>query len=495
MSRLDERANNRANADAWSPSPNASGDKESLIVAFIGNDPIAGEIALAGLALLGPGILDTVLERAGSPGQNKIRCRKLCAKLGPGAIPILINAVRTGSWGAKLAAAPCFSAFRGNQTAASELYKLLKLNDFDVQRLAIEALGNVGDDGCRWNLVRLALYDNLDSEYNEDSEPNRYSLGKLYSYVVEALTRFFAQTGERSHLDLIEDFIEKCVDRNFTFIHGAFETALEDMTPMAADALIVKWLNHDQPRYREIALQGLAHLRLKRTLPAIADVLLNAQEQADINRSAGIALGAFGGTHAARSLADALKSHAIGPGVHWAFSTLYAFPIEWGDPSDNVQSALASESEVHQQMLLSLGWRGNMSFRDELEKQLNDAEPFIRGTSSLALAHLQGAAAVDLLHYAPEEAANEWDRVFALCALVHAGQKGRGDALHGALRNFPLLPNLRPCWKREVISAMAYADADQTRAQLWAEIAGEPLARILAETDELRAANAANRPR
>jgi hypothetical protein len=76
-----------------------------------------------------------------------------------------------------------------------------------------------------------------------------------------------------------------------------------------------------------------------------------------------------------------------------------------------------------------------------------------------------------------EGGSSELERTLALAALIHAGRENLGDSLHAELRQFPQLHMLRRCWKREVLSAAAIACGQRT-AQLWAEIAGEPLARV-----------------
>lgn len=464
---------------------------ELNVRAFLGKDPVAGNAVIPKLAAHGPEILDTLLERADSSRQVAIRLRKLCALLGASAVPRLLNAIRNGSWDTKLRAAPCFAALQGEWSAKNGLYDLLKVRDFDVQRLAIEAVGHLGYRDIRLSIVRLASYDSLDEDGYSITD---YAFGKLYAYAIEALARLFAKSGDRETIEYLTDFSLLSAGRKDWFhVDMSIEDGFEDLTPAAADGLINTWLRHKEQHLRIHALNGLARLRLQRTLPAIASVLSDALEDDKVQREAGIALGGFGSSAAARSLADLLNRDPGGPGIIWAFSTLYAQPIEWPDCSRQIASALESDDEVRQQMRLSLGWRGDVSVRSAIEKGLSEQDDFVRGTSALALAHLLGPGALEALYDLADEAANEWERVFILSAQTHAGMKGRGDGLHAALQQFNLLQRLRPVWKREILSAMALADGSTRRAELWAEIAGERLDRILAQVDVLRRARGIER--
>ena len=150
--------------------------------------------------------------------------------------------------------------------------------------------------------------------------------------------------------------------------------------------------------------------------------------------------------------------------------------------------ALSSGGKVRQQMLLSLGWRGVDFIRSAIDEGFSKDDHFVRGTSALALAHLCGSDALNILTDCADEAANAEERVFMLAAQIHAGASGRGDALHNELQQFKAFDWLPPIWKREILSAMALADGDNRRAEPWAEVAGERLDRILAQVRELRAA-------
>jgi HEAT repeat protein len=460
----------------------ATGIVEPDIQVFLGEDPVAGNAVIAKLAARGPDILDILLERADASKQVTIRLRKLCALLGTSAVPRLVSAIRDGSWNAKSRAAPCFAAFAGQQSAKNELYKLLEVSDFDVQRLAVEALGHFGYDALQWDIERLAKHDTVDVIRDmDDAIVNEYSFGKLYTYVIEALARFFSKNGDVNTIKHLTEFSLFSAEqkRDWFYVDMSIERGFEDLTPGASDGLVKEWLRHSEQHFRVHALGGLARLRLQRTLPAISSVLSNASEESNVQREAGIALGGFGSSAAARSLVDLLNRNLGGPGIIWAFSTLYAQPVEWPDCSCQIASALESDDEVRQQMRVSLGWRGDVSVRPAIEIGLSEQDHFVRGTSALALAHLLGPGAIDALNNLADEAANEWERVFMVTAQIHAGMKGRGEALHVALQQFKLLQLLRPVWRREILSAMALADGNTRRAELWAEIAGESLDRLL----------------
>jgi HEAT repeat protein len=326
---------------------------EPDIQSFLGKDPLAGNAVIPKLAAHGPEILDVLLESADGSRQVAIRLRKLCTLLGASAVPHLLNAIRDGSWTAKSRAAPCFAAFRGEHSANNGLYNLLKMEEFDIQRLAIEAVGYVGYEAIRSNIVRLASYDSLN---HDDVTINDYPFGKLYSYTIEALARLFAKSGDKATIEYLTGFSLLSAERKgWLYVDMSIERGFEDLTPAAADGLIDEWLRGKEQHLRIHALSGVARLRLRRTLPAIASVLSDEAENNDVRREAGITLGAIGSSAAAQNLADVLIRTPENPAINWAFSTLYAHPIEWPDCSRHIASALASDAETRQQMLLSLG--------------------------------------------------------------------------------------------------------------------------------------------
>jgi hypothetical protein len=468
------------------PPISPTADTARAISDFVGRDPVAGEAALGVLAGVGPNVLNDILRQTSVSYQQTIRLKKLCAQFGPAAIPQLLDAIQNGDWQLKCRAAPCFSAFRGNNVAANGLYQLLKVRDFDVQRLAIAAIGHLGDDNPRWAIVRLAKYDNLDRDPSDITPVYRYSLGKLHTYVLEALMRFFGKTGDVEILKEIEQFAEVCSEQGYgSHISGSIRQAREDLTPVAADGLVNTWLPHEAQQFREYAIDCLAHLRLRRTMSSLVGVLRNSREVGELRQSAAIALGAVDNIHAARCLAKLLEENPQCEYVDWAFSTLYRQPIRWPGSSRYIDSALSSTGEVRQQMLVSLGWRRATTFQTVIEEGLHGTDPFNRGTCALALAHLLGHDAIDALAHSGDEAASEIERVFAVTAQIHAGMAARGDALHKALEEVHL-PMLRPFWQREVLSAMFFADGNASRAQLWAEIANEDLDATISEVRALR---------
>jgi hypothetical protein len=454
------------------------------IAAFAGIDPVRGEAALVGVVAAGPGVLDAVLRRATSAPQHRIRLKKLCAQLGEPAIPHLLDAIRNGPWGVKLNAAPCFAAFRGDKAAQEGLRALLQEWDFDIRRLAIEGIGYAGYSDIREDLVQLAKYDELNIEGDDYSMEkvspiSDYSMGKLSSYVIEALLRSFTQEIHPAQIEHFEQFAELCLkERQDHLVDFAIERAIKDLTPRAADVLVARWLRHEQQRYRMFALSIIADRRLQGTIEEVISVLLNPDEDEDVRRTAGITLGEMASDGAAHGLAMALTDDLITPGIDWAFSTLYAHPIAWPDCSLQIKSALSSSAEIRQGMLLSLGLRREMNFRQDIERGLFSNDPYLRGTSGLAFAHLLGPEALDMLKERGNDAKNDVERVFALSAQIHAGCNSCADALDEALQGFQPLGVLRLCWKRQVLWAMVRADHGSLRSQLWVEIAGETMADI-----------------
>jgi hypothetical protein len=116
-----------------------------------------------------------------------------------------------------------------------------------------------------------------------------------------------------------------------------------------------------------------------------------------------------------------------------------------------------------------------------MEAGLASQNPFARGTSALALSRLLGNEAYNILDGRDREASDDLERTLVLSAQIISGDLSRGLDLDAALQRIDVLPLLRRCWKREILSALALAQDCQRRAELWAEIAGDELPRLQSE--------------
>lgn len=458
------------------PGPAASKTLEDLVSDFLGADPVAGDDAIDTLAKGGPDQLRALLRQTNTERQHIIRMRKLSARIGSDAMPVLIEAIRDGTWGEKLRAAPCFTEFTGFE-ANNALYQLLEKQDFDVQRLAIEATGHAGySSDIRWNLVRLAKYDDLQREYHGI---NDYSFGKLSEYVVEALARGFARTGDPSELEHLGKFMELCAEKGRGgYAETAFGRAFEDLTPAAADALIACWLPRPDGPYARLALRGLGRLRLRRASVAAVSYLFDGRD--DVSEAAGICLGNTGCDTVARKLAEALGANTTNTGTAWAFSMLYSRDTDWPNGEQYLAELLPGNSEIAGRMLVSAAQRRPEAVLDKARHGLADIDSYYRGASALATAWARPADAKDLLGQADDEASNALERLFIIAAQVLAGLRDRGQALNEALKATPLWPLLEPFWRLQVLAAVQLSGLDQRYAKLWAEISRDNTTRTQA---------------
>nr|KZA98539.1 hypothetical protein A4A59_27045 [Rhizobium leguminosarum] len=453
---------------------------------FLGTDPIKGEEALGELAAHGASIITRLLqEGTGRFGvQQTLRMRKLCTLIGQDALTPLIDAIRSGEWHVKTAAAPCFSAFEKRNSAAQHaLFELLKNSEFDTRRLTIEASGYAGySSNIRWELARLAKFDKLYTE-DENADIYDYSFGKLFSYVCEALARGFALTGDESELTHLMEFYELCVRLGKGWsAENSIENGLNSLKPVAADSLLKDWLLQPDGPYTKLALTALGQLRNQRTVSAVASRLFDQRD--DISLSAGVCLGYIGSSMTARLVAEAFESGSYNSGGFWAASMLYGYGNDWPAEKHLVDTALTGYSEVAGQMLVSLALRNGEAAVDRAKRGLTHSDPYARGYSALALAWARPSNASQLLRHADDEAANELEKTFAISAQILAGSYERGDELHEALRSLTQWHMLRPFWRYQILAALRISHNGKERAQRWAEISQDDSPRIRALIDD-----------
>ena len=118
----------------------------SRVVDILGDDPVAGNLALECFASVGPACLRTFLplqgDAPGGTGQSRRRLARLCRTFGEEAIPILLEALEKAVWSTKLRAAECFDFYRyelGDRTAP--LVRKLAERDLATARACLLALG------------------------------------------------------------------------------------------------------------------------------------------------------------------------------------------------------------------------------------------------------------------------------------------------------------------------------------------------------------------
>ena len=442
-------------------------------------DPVVSDMALERLAAEGPDIIKELLP-LGSPWPKrpwhaKVRLIRLCKQLGPAIAPHLLELIKTGEWSAKTTGAACFKAFAGNDHIGDPLFDLIATNDIDVRRLTIEAFGHAAYDAS-YAITQTTRYGTSGPVSFDQRSISKYSMEKFAFYAVQALLRIFARSGDGYLLsqsqEIVADFQEHVRKEEFGW---KIDPIMRELEPAAADALIEKWLEGADDQYKNHALTGLAHLRLRRTLPVVARFL----GQAGTDVAAGIALGNTIHPDAGRLVASAINDGTTSSGVTWALSTLYALKIDWPDCSSIIASIVHGDHEVGAQMRYSLALRRDKSVLSDLEKGLNSNQGWIRGVSAISLVRLLGAEAEHLLSGRENETASPDEKLMVLAALIHLGRYDLLEELDLVARQLENLALLRPIWLREVLAAFTAASPPGgRRPALWAEIAHEDIVRV-----------------
>jgi hypothetical protein len=244
-----------------------------LVADFYGNDPLRGEDASLELVRQqGSRAIETLipLSRVGGGSSLQVvsRLKSVATVLGPGIVPYLVRVIEKGEWSAKLAASPCFAGFEDHPEIEAPLLRVLeKADDFDAERIAIEALGYLGADGWAWDLVQYAKDGDWRPGAREDwdEDVSDYPFEKLSSYVLEAISRFAGLARSRERVDslfrLLSDFIElrqQHVSHMFpdsyahVFARDAKHTL--DFTGWIVDPMISLWGRSPNERLRRLCL-------------------------------------------------------------------------------------------------------------------------------------------------------------------------------------------------------------------------------------------------
>lgn len=453
-----------------------------LVKDFYGRDPILGEEAsqellknwkddaIEALVPLGGGA------HVGTT-QVEVRLKQVASALGERIVPHLVRVISTAPWGSKQVAAACFSGLSRSDEAERLLIDLLKEGgNFDVERLAVEALGRLGVDGWSYHLIEYAKFGIW--RYDDDSGLNRvskYPFEKLSSYVLEALARFAARAADpdkaRSIFSQLTDFIqlreEKLPTHRNTYTLVAQHSP--EFTERSVDAMIEQWGNSTDERLQRLCTEVLRDIAPLRAAKFLLQTATSPAASDSVRTGASIALGEIRVPQVAQRLADALRDAATDrTNLDWAFSTLYAVPADWSGLSGYADELLANENQQANQLRYSLAFKGDDRSRKELIERLDDPRPYNRWTSALALARLLGPESRPYLDHRAEDAGDDLERCGMYAAVIRAGDRGKAGALHEALCASTTLPLLYSVWKLEILDAFRVAKTFDERAfTLW----------------------------
>lgn len=470
-----------------------------LVADFYGSDPIRGEDAyLELIRRQGIVAIQTLIplgEGACGPGsiQAEARLHAVALALGPAIIPYLLQALVEGRWGAKLAAAPCFGAFPGNQSAIGGLVGILEHGqDFDTERLTIEALGYAGAEDHIQDIVLHSKTGSWRPPYDTISS---YPFEKLSSYAVEVLARIAARVTDQSHVDsafrILTDYVHLVQERHPNRSPDAYylvERHATEFTGRSVDAIIAQWGRGSNERLRLVAMTVLAEVAPLSAARFLLEVATSEVESPGLRSAASIALGEIRHPQAAGLLAQSIRSRAPGAEARylgWALSTLYSLPVDWSGCEAHLDEVLALGTEESAQIAYAMAVRKEHRIGPSLRERLDHPDPYQRWTAALALARLFGPESRRDLDQRADHAADSVEECALLAAVLRAGDRTVAERLHAALQKVLALPRLRPVWRLEIIESFRTVVGFDPRAlRLW-RVAAQVTARQLQHFEAL----------
>jgi HEAT repeat protein len=471
-----------------------------LVKGFYGRDPILGEEASQELLKnWKDDAIEALIPLGGGAyvgtKQVEVRLKQIASALGGRIVPHLVRVIATAPWGAKQAAAACFSGLIPSDEVERPLIDLLKASgNFDAERLAVEALGRLGADGWSYELVKYAKSGmwRFDDRSGLD-QVSIYPFEKLSSYVLEALARFTAKAANpdsarscRQLTDFIQLRQEKLPHFGAGNSHMLVSRLGPEFTERSIDAIIEQWGNSTDEHLQRLCTEVLRDVAPLRAAKFLLETATSPTASYAAWSGASIALGEIRVPQVAQRLAEALKDPATNrTNLDWAFSTLYAVPADWSGLSDYVDELLANDNEPANQLRYSLALKGDDRCRKELIERLDDPSHYNRWTAALALARLLGPESRPYLDHRAEDAGDDMERCGMYAAVIRAGDHEKVGALHEALCKSTTLPALYSVWKLEILDAFRVAKTFDERAfPLWGK-ASQVGARQLQYFDDL----------
>jgi len=453
---------------------------------FFGRDPLKGEDARKALiSEMGAGAIEVIVPLEGGYGcsslQVESRLKMLGQDLGSKIAPHLLKVLIEAPWNSKTSATPCYGGIEATNKIVTPIIDILKHGEnFENERMAIEALGYLGANAWAFDLAEYAksgIWAFQLPQYGKNGEHiSKYPFGKLASYVLEALARFVARSNEINNRALFKQLTEFLLLYNKEEPGGPnlVERHKHEFTGSSVDLLIDEWLRGSNVVLQELAADLLGSIAPVRAARYLLQVATSPSTPPSLQRSASVALGEIRHPVVAQLLADALRDEDTPKqNLEWAFSTLYAVPIDWTGTEAYVDEVLNSSEEPSAQLQYSLAMQGDSRCRTDLESRLDADTPFKRWSSALALARLLGSKGRELLEHRAEDASDSIERCAMWAALIRCGDHSKVSSLHEALTETTTLPLLRTIWQIELLDVFRQVPSFDDRAfGLWRIAAG-----------------------
>jgi HEAT repeat protein len=458
-----------------------------LVDDFFGTDPLRGEdAAIALVHQLGPAAIEALIPLQGAIGslsrQTEVRLKSVALRVGPTIAPYLSRVIAEGSWLSKGAAALCYAGFDDGPEIEAPLLAILQhASDFDAERMAVDALTQLGADGCAWDLVAYAKRGVWrPGAIVDPAYVSEYPFEKLSSYVLEAIARFVANAKSRDRADslfrLLTDLIELREQHFSNHTPSSYDVVArhtERFTGWAIEPMMALWGSSPNQRLQFLCLETLYKVASLEAADFLLKIAIDPHRPDSIRRSASIALGELRHPDAARILADALRNPSTDRAhLDWAFSALYAVPSDWPDLEVYIEELLDGSPDVSARLFHSLALRGEHRIASRLAARLNAGNAFERWTSALSLARLIGAESRPLLEDRLDEAGHDLEQCGFLAAMARLGDTAAAERLHHRLQ-LTRLSRVPDIWASEILDAFHVPSGfDQRAFRVWSDAAG-----------------------
>lgn len=473
---------------------------QQQLVGLLGNDPVEGGKILAQLKQDRPPFPDVfngALAVEDPVFHGIERMASLSATYGREAGDFLVARIETESWHVKQLAADCFKYFSyalANPVANALMNIVKRGQDIDAERLAIEALGQMGADGWARDIVEAVL-----GPDEPLITPSSYTVEKLSFYAAQALARMVAReaTENKVSSDLwwLNKFLERVPKKGepgkllpTNSVETGIERGLAEITSIAVTPLAQEWLYGRWSFTQRLAATAIGRLRLDRTARMLVNRSTDNSVEVSVRRECLSALMDFGTPAGMAALRPELEFYQeedeLKDSTLSAYSALFICEPKVPVNEELVQAIVACGGEAKAQLVYGLGVLQQRL--DLIEEELNAQDAFFRATAALALARSHGAKAAPRLRGLLRDAATVIERLFILTALVHAGEpRGREALAEGLAALQPPDRSVflfRHHWKREMLAALHGADSEPSpEARAWAGVMREDLDRCMEE--------------
>lgn len=461
-------------------------EMEQVIDDFFGVDVIASNNALHHLIARGEESLDLVISQFNKRSLSKqleIQLANFFCHFGNVSLPKLIEVFKEGNWSAMQMASPCFSKLP-YEPAGSQLIEIVYSGKIDKERLAIEAIGYLGNPNWSFKLK------------NKVTDNDGYGWDKLSFYLFATFFRIATKAKTHnevsSSLFYIEAFynlagsekFRKLWDRNWY----SMEIIFSDFEPIAGDAIMSDWLKSKEPFFRVLGLKALGWMRLSRATKTIGHMALSGKESEEVILECAHSLSMIDSSESANALKVIFETTPKTNDLCNKISLFLAMAL--GRLSDRgfiekiYPELMLQGGETEAHTLYNLGILG---FEESIWIEGISSENYIvRASVAPVYARRRGSAAIPKLLQMERETSHEIEKTLILSALIIAGHTPKKEEFLSAVyaqHQSNCLVMLRITWKREIVFALGLAEA--THLEIWESMSGLEMSQVLQDISEL----------